>query len=58
VNIKDLHAQLHEAAADVLAMALAGKRADAEKAMAFGTYALISLKLTTAMVAWNATITR
>jgi methyl-accepting chemotaxis protein len=57
-NIKDLHAQFHETAADVVAMALAGKRADAEKAMALGTYALISLKLTTAMVAWNAAVTR
>jgi methyl-accepting chemotaxis protein len=57
-NIKDLHAQFHETAADVLAMVLAGKRADAEKTMVFGTYALISLKLTTAMVAWNAAVTR
>ena len=56
-GIRDLHAQFHRAAADVLSLALAGKKADAEKAMTFGSaFAAVSSKLTSSMMEWNKAI--
>ncbi|CAK0781376.1 CZB domain-containing protein [Gammaproteobacteria bacterium] len=53
--VKDLHAEFHKAAARVATLALCGKKAEAEKMMAMGgEYALISAKLTQAMIAWKA----
>ena len=53
-GIKDLHAQLRRAASDVLAMALTGRKTDAEKAMGGGSvFTATSAKLTMAMVAWK-----
>jgi len=58
-EIKDLHAQFHRAAADVLAMALAGRKTDAQKATTPGsTFASISGQLTTRMMAWNEVVAR
>jgi hypothetical protein len=52
----DLHAKFHVAAAHVLELALAGKKADAEKAMQEGSeFAGLSHKLTDAMMRWQKT---
>lgn len=52
--VRDLHAEFHRTAARVAELALAGKKADAEKQMALGgEYANVSTKLTAAMMAWK-----
>ena len=53
-SVKALHAQFHRTAASVAELALRGKKAEAEKMMAFGgEYAAISGKLTQAMMEWK-----
>jgi hypothetical protein len=52
-----LHQEFHMLAARVLSMALAGKKAEAEGAMAAGgDFATVSGKLTRAMMDWNQTV--
>ncbi len=52
-----LHQKFHVAAAHVLELALAGKRADAEAALGeAGDFAALSRKLTEAMVRWQKTV--
>ena len=52
--VYDLHTQVHEHAADVLQLALAGKKDQAEAAIKFGSpFAVVSAKLTAAMAAWR-----
>jgi hypothetical protein len=54
VTVHDLHEQFHRHAAEVLTLALANKRAEAEKAMGpGGPFAETSSKLTGALLAWN-----
>jgi hypothetical protein len=49
-----LHADFHKAAADVLELALAGKKEEAHAALARGShFALLSSKLTTPMMEWK-----
>jgi hypothetical protein len=53
-KVRSLHADFHKAAADVLAMALAGKKDDANAEMAFGgNFAKVSANLTVAMTEWK-----
>lgn len=50
----DLHAKFHVAAAKVLEFALAGKKAEAQAAIAMGSeFASLSAKLTDAMMRWQ-----
>ncbi len=51
-SIQSLHAAFHKEAAAVLRLALAGQKAQAEKAMA-GEYSSVSAKLTAAMMSWK-----
>jgi methyl-accepting chemotaxis protein len=52
---KDLHAKFHLAAANVLFLAVTGKKAEAQKALAVGSdFAKISSELTRAMMEWQA----
>lgn len=56
-KVKDLHAQFHEEAAAVIALAVGGKKHEAEMAIApGGTFTKISSKLTAAMIAWGKTL--
>ncbi len=49
----DLHGRFHATASSVLALALAGKRAEATKAMESGSdYIRVSVDLVRAMMAW------
>ena len=53
-KVRTLHAGFHVAAAAVLALALAGKRVEAEAAMAPGSeFARVSTQLTLALTAWQ-----
>jgi hypothetical protein len=53
-KVKDLHQKFHDAAANVLTMALAGKKDEARKAMGQGTaFGEASANLTRAMMEWN-----
>lgn len=53
-EVKNLHAQFHTEAADVLTKALAKKKDEATKAIAAGSkYHLISMSLTKEMMAWR-----
>jgi hypothetical protein len=53
-KVRALHASFHVAAAGVLALALAGKRVEAEAAMAPGSeFARVSTQLTLALTAWQ-----
>lgn len=53
-TVKELHATFHKTAAKVVALALAGNKADAEKMMSSGgDYSSISAKLTAAMMEWK-----
>ncbi len=53
-DVYKLHAAFHEEAARVLDMALKGKKAEAEKASAFGSeYTNLTSKLTKAMMDWK-----
>jgi hypothetical protein len=57
-TVKRLHADFHKTAADVLTLALAGKKDDAEKAVDFGSdYAKVSGSLTKEMMAWKTDVT-
>lgn len=52
--VVDLHAKFHKEAARVLGMALAGQKAEADKAIGFGSdFAKISGDLTKAMMMWQ-----
>jgi hypothetical protein len=53
-KVRALHAEFHKAAANVLAMALAGKKEEAAAEMAFGgNFAKVSANLTVAMTEWR-----
>lgn len=53
-KIKTLHASFHKTAADVLGLALGGKKTEAEKAIGEGSdYKSISYSLTKEMMAWK-----
>ena len=53
-NVCRLHAQFHKEAAEVLKLALAGRREEAEAAIAQGSrFAKVSTKLTITMTAWR-----
>lgn len=53
IKCKDLHLRFHEATAKVLALALAGKKGEAEQAMGpTGDFSNLSAKLTMAMMEW------
>lgn len=54
-KIQKLHADFHKEAARILGLALTGKKAEAEKAMAFGGLFMdISGKLSVALTRWKA----
>jgi len=56
-KVKELHAQFHKTAARVAALALSGKKAEAEKMIASGgEYAEASAKLTGAMMEWDKSV--
>jgi methyl-accepting chemotaxis protein len=53
-KVKDLHAEFHKEAARVLALALAGRQAEAEEAVALGSHFVrTSANLTHTMVDWR-----
>ncbi len=53
-TVRDLHAQIHAEAANVLQLAIDGRKEDAEAAIRFGSpFAVLSAKLTSAMTAWR-----
>jgi len=53
-SVKELHATFHKTAADVLTLALASKKPEAEKEIAPGSqYAIASGALTKEMMAWK-----
>ncbi len=53
-KVHDLHAKFHKEAARVLALALGGKKSEADAGLATGSqFAKISLELTGAMIAWK-----
>jgi hypothetical protein len=53
-TVSERHAEFHRAAADVLELALAGRRAEAETAIAQSSrFAEVSKQLTLAMMAWK-----
>ncbi len=53
-EVKTLHARFHVAAADVLALALAGRKSEADTAMApGGTFADVSTKLVRIITDWK-----
>ncbi|MBN2293893.1 MAG: CZB domain-containing protein, partial [Pirellulales bacterium] len=53
-KVRDLHAEFHQAAADVLELALAGRKQEAEKAIALGSrFTLVSSELTMTLSAWK-----
>ena len=51
-TVRELHADFHKAAADVLAKALAGDKTTASSSMA-GPFSTASSNLTSAMMAWK-----
>jgi hypothetical protein len=53
-EVRGLHAEFHKEAADVLKLALAGRREEAEAAIAPGSrFAKVSTRLTITMTAWR-----
>jgi len=53
-TVANLHAKFHQAAAKIAELAVAGKKADAEKQLSSeGEFAKISGELTMAMLAWK-----
>lgn len=53
-TVRQLHAQFHKEAAEVLRLALAGRRQEAEAAIAQGSqFAKTTTKLTITMTAWR-----
>lgn len=56
-KIQNLHADFHKEAARILGLALGGKKAEAEKAMAFGgVFMDISGKLSLALNQWKSSV--
>jgi methyl-accepting chemotaxis protein len=56
-KVTELHAQFHQAASEVLELALTGRKQDAEAAIALGSpFAVVSANLTMAMSAWKEAI--
>jgi hypothetical protein len=54
MKVNELHARFHKAAAAAIGLALAGKKAEAEKMIAGnGSFTAISAELTTAMLEWR-----
>ncbi len=52
--VKQIHTEFHKAAVKVVKLALAGKKDEANKMMAYGgEFTIISGKLTTAMIDWK-----
>jgi hypothetical protein len=52
--VKQLHAQFHQEAAKVVELATAGKKIEAEKAIAIGSsYTKVSTSLTSEIVKWR-----
>lgn len=52
-EVRSLHAKFHEVASQVLELALAGKKHEAQQLMSLnGEYAKVSSQLTAAMMAW------
>ncbi len=53
-KVRALHVDFHTVAAEVLELALAGRKDEATAAMAFGSrFAVVSSKLTGAVLAWQ-----
>ncbi len=53
-EVRALHAEFHTLAADVLELAIAGRREEATAAMALGSrFAVVSSNLTMAVIAWK-----
>lgn len=53
-TVTDLHARFHKTAAHVVELALGGRKSEAETLMIFGgEYAVVSAKLTQAMMNWK-----
>jgi hypothetical protein len=53
-EVRQLHAEFHKEAAEVLKLALAGRREEADAAIAQGSrFAKVSTKLTITMTAWK-----
>lgn len=56
-TVQELHAEFHKMAARVAEQALAGNKGDAERMISTsGEYALISAKLTQAMMNWKSSL--
>ena len=56
-KVRSLHADFHRTAADVLELALAGRKAEAHAALARGSkFALLSSRLTTLMMEWKTSL--
>ncbi|HEY4787076.1 MAG TPA: CZB domain-containing protein [Bacteroidales bacterium] len=52
--VKDLHAEFHKTAGDILQLAVSGKKDDAIKKLSFGgTYGIASSKLCSALYDWK-----
>ena len=57
-EIRSLHAQFHAAASEVLALALAGRKEEAQAAIALGSpFAAVSAELTMALSDWKESVT-
>ena len=52
-EVQKLHAEFHKAAAQVLQLALQGKKTEAEKLLAHGAFPDVSARLTSAMMHWQ-----
>jgi hypothetical protein len=53
-KVKALHAEFHTVAADVLELAIAGRKDEADAAMAIGSrFSIVSSNLTMAVLAWQ-----
>ncbi|MHC4401265.1 MAG: CZB domain-containing protein [Planctomycetota bacterium] len=53
-KVTDLHREFHQAASEVLELALSGRKQEAEAAIALGSrFSLVSSNLTMAMSAWK-----
>ncbi len=58
-KVKDLHARFHKAAAAAIGLALAGKKAAAERILDVnGEFTAASAELTTAMLEWRVSLGR
>lgn len=54
IRVREFHAKFHHEAANTLALALAGKKAEAERSMVLGgPFAVASSALTMAMMDWR-----